>query len=553
MSADAKCPLSIVDMLLNDTSTLDVFDKPAVDDDTDRVMNWDLENDNFLDSLLKMEDDSSPFEFLSSNDDFMSSAATTPRSYDNAESSSCSDSGTLLKHFHCPSLLDNLPFNPISESSKSDDVKPKMEFEYDSFVKEEIIDIDDDDEEIDDSEIKHQNYEENDHKDDHSLDEKPTIIQQPQLLKTTPRTVVISPKQSKGPIAISKHLSKPVFIPINLSNVKTIKVVNQNGKTINADAFRRLQSINNGRRIFVRNNGSMVSKSMPALKQTKIVMSDCTSDESDSMYPRLHLSNEERKLMEKEGIKLPSHYPLTKHEERDLKRIRRKIRNKISAQDSRKRKKEYVDGLEERVKQCSDDNNKLIRNVRSLQIENERLKAALKRLQNAISPGGTTAQPATCLLVLMMSLALIAAPNLRPTVTDEKDIMSIEGQESNTAVPGRSRNLLFSKSGSPLSTANLKDMLNMVANGSSADGQSDKIMAELGELLDFNNLARNKDHDYSRASMEDYYIPESDDGWTKATKRSAPSEWNNELVTPDVKNKRETERVILVSSDEESY
>lgn len=67
-------------------------------------MNWDLENDNFLDSLLKMEDDSSPFEFLSSNDDFMSSAATTPRSYDNAESSSCSDSGTLLKHFHCPSL-----------------------------------------------------------------------------------------------------------------------------------------------------------------------------------------------------------------------------------------------------------------------------------------------------------------------------------------------------------------------------------------------------------------------------------------------------------------
>jgi len=96
-------------------------------------------------------------------------------------------------------------------------------------------------------------------------------------------------------------------------------------------------------------------------------------------------------------------------------------------------------------------------------------------------------------------------------------------------------------------------MLNMVANGSSADGQSDKIMAELGELLDFNNLARNKDHDYSRTSMEDYYIPESDDGWTKATKRSAPSEWNNELVTPDVKNKRETERVILVSSDEESY
>lgn len=64
-------------------------------------MNWDLGNDNFLDSLLKMENlnDSEPFEFLSSNDDFMSSAATTPRSYDNAESSSCSDSGTVFEHF----------------------------------------------------------------------------------------------------------------------------------------------------------------------------------------------------------------------------------------------------------------------------------------------------------------------------------------------------------------------------------------------------------------------------------------------------------------------
>lgn len=75
--------------------------------------------------------------------------------------------------------------------------------------------------------------------------------------------------------------------------------------------------------------------------------------------------------------------------------------------------------------------------VRVLETENERLKAALKRLQNIIAPGATTVQPATCLLVIMMSLALIAAPNLRPTISDEKDIMSIEGQELNT-VPGRS-------------------------------------------------------------------------------------------------------------------
>lgn len=150
--------------------------------------------------------------------------------------------------------------------------------------------------------------------------------------------------------------------------------------------------------------------------------------ESDSPYPRLKLNAEEKRLLQKEGITLPTHYPLTKHEERELKRIRRKIRNKISAQDSRKRKKEYVDGLEDRVKHCTEENITLLKRIKALQLQNQSLAGQLKRLQALLQKGNKSAQPATCLMVLLLSLALVAVPNLRPHSNSNNELAQEQEQ-----------------------------------------------------------------------------------------------------------------------------
>ena len=62
----------------------------------------------------------------------------------------------------------------------------------------------------------------------------------------------------------------------------------------------------------------------------------------------LRLTEEERRMLVSEGYRVPDKLPLSKAEERSIKKIRRKIKNKISAQESRRKKKEYMDKLEER-------------------------------------------------------------------------------------------------------------------------------------------------------------------------------------------------------------
>ncbi|KAM6105296.1 LOW QUALITY PROTEIN: cyclic AMP-responsive element-binding protein 3 [Pterocles gutturalis] len=131
-----------------------------------------------------------------------------------------------------------------------------------------------------------------------------------------------------------------------------------------------------------------------------------------SDFPELVLTEEERQLLEKEGVSLPTCLPLTKAEERLLKKVRRKIRNKQSAQDSRRRKKIYVTDLEKRVAVCTAQNHELEKKVELLQKQNMSLLEQLRKLQALVRQSTTKLPSKTCIMVVILSFCLILSPRI---------------------------------------------------------------------------------------------------------------------------------------------
>lgn len=81
-----------------------------------------------------------------------------------------------------------------------------------------------------------------------------------------------------------------------------------------------------------------------------------------------------------------------------------------------------------------------MKRLKVLQNQNQSLTTQLRRLQAAVARGtAQTAQPATCLMVLVLSLALVMAPNLRSRAINNKDL---EIPESKNPLAGKKKNVL---------------------------------------------------------------------------------------------------------------
>merc|ERR1712223_397641 len=84
----------------------------------------------------------------------------------------------------------------------------------------------------------------------------------------------------------------------------------------------------------------------------------------------IRLNRDEMRVYRKEGIRLPQKFPLSRMDEHNLKLVRRKIRNRMSAQESRKRKKNYVAELEAKVKAFSVEKNGFLKKIEQLEAQN---------------------------------------------------------------------------------------------------------------------------------------------------------------------------------------
>eukprot|EP00095_Tigriopus_kingsejongensis_P005015 maker-scaffold139_size317827-snap-gene-1.27 protein:Tk05015 transcript:maker-scaffold139_size317827-snap-gene-1.27-mRNA-1 annotation:"cyclic amp response element-binding protein a-like" len=115
------------------------------------------------------------------------------------------------------------------------------------------------------------------------------------------------------------------------------------------------------------------------------ITTDLISNQPADSSGVLILTDEEKKTLISEGYPIPTKLPLSKAEEKSLKKIRRKIKNKISAQESRRKKKEFVDTLERQVEVASQELDEYKLKCEVLEKENASLQSQLRSLRALVT------------------------------------------------------------------------------------------------------------------------------------------------------------------------
>merc|ERR1711902_146470 len=110
-----------------------------------------------------------------------------------------------------------------------------------------------------------------------------------------------------------------------------------------------------------------------------------------------------------------------------------------------KRKKEYLDSMDDRVRQCTDENEELHKRIELLETQNKTLAGQLKRLHQIIVNGGFTTrqnQTSTAMMVLLLSTALFLFPGFKDHQELQKSDVDITQAIKVPPMPGQSRSLL---------------------------------------------------------------------------------------------------------------
>ncbi|OCT86094.1 cyclic AMP-responsive element-binding protein 3-like protein 2 [Xenopus laevis] len=227
----------------------------------------------------------------------------------------------------------------------------------------------------------------------------------------------------------------------------------------------------------------------------------------------LMLTEEEKRTLVAEGYPIPTKLPLTKAEEKALKKIRRKIKNKISAQESRRKKKEYMDSLEKRVENCSSENSDLRKKVEVLETTNRTLLQQLQRLQAMVTGKVTRSckaagtQTGTCLMMVVLCFAVVFG-----SFTQNLDLYSSSSKtmhepsqhsalESYTASIVRSRKLLIFEEHQAVEK--LHSSAVMLETQDAWEIQADTISKHQAALLEELNFSQEKAFSLSNDSSSD--------------------------------------------------